>query len=348
MPALEGGTPRSTGSGSALWRWTKRGVLALVVLLVLLALTGLLYQYTLTRREARESPPPGKLIAVDGHQMHLYCTGTGSPTVVLESAQGGTWMDWALVQPEVAKFTRVCSYDRAGMGWSEPGPPPRVSSRIADELNTLLTQGGQQPPYILVGHSVGGYHVRVFCDRYPEKIAGVVLVEATHEELERLPPEIGQEIKEYARMIGRFKYAMYFGLPRLMGLCGQVPDPLSHLQEMNTYNQCRVSFFRTLEQELNGLEASAREVAGTRGLDDLPLIVVSRDYSEPEPGLAPDVSERARAVGKEMQEELSQLSSRGRLVTAAGSGHYVQWDRPEVVIQAIQEVTEEARGNSGS
>jgi pimeloyl-ACP methyl ester carboxylesterase len=187
----------------------------------------------------------------------------------------------------------------------------------------------------------------VFHDRYSEKVAGMVLVDATHEEmLERLPPEVTQQLEGFARLVRWFRYAMYFGLPRLLGVCGQVPDKLEHLQELSTFNQCRVSLMNTLEQELNALEVSTREVAETKGLDDLPLIVLTRDYSEPEPGLSEETSKKAQAAGEQMQQEVSELSSRGKRLTAEGSGHYVQLDRPEIVIKTIREVSQEVRRHS--
>src|SRR5215467_7402356 len=126
-------------------------------------------------------PPPGKLIDVGGWRLHLNCTGerkTTAPTVILESGVGDFSVEWSLVQPEVAKFARVCSYDRAGDGWSDMGPHPRTFRQIVYELHTLLEKGGVHSPLILVGHSYGGWLVRVYQATYPKEVAAMVLVEA--------------------------------------------------------------------------------------------------------------------------------------------------------------------------
>ena len=134
-------------------------------------------------------PPIGKLVNIGSHQLHIYPTGEGSPTVVFE-AGGASWsLDWNLVQTEIAKFTRVCSYDRAGFGWSESGPNPRTSEQIVSELHALLTKAEIEKPYILVGASFGGHTVRLFSKKYPDEVAGIVLLDARHETINsKMPP----------------------------------------------------------------------------------------------------------------------------------------------------------------
>ena len=131
---------------------------------------------------AGSSPAPGLMVRVGDHRLHLYCSGRGEPTVILDSGLGGNSLDWVSVQPGVAEYTRVCTYDRAGYGWSELGPLPRTSKRIAEELHTLLERAGVAGPYVLVGHSFGGYNVRLFASHYPEKTAGVILLDSAHED----------------------------------------------------------------------------------------------------------------------------------------------------------------------
>jgi pimeloyl-ACP methyl ester carboxylesterase len=134
-------------------------------------------------------PPVGKLVDVGGHRLHIFPTGKGDPTVVLESG-GASWsLDWYWVQTEVAKFTSVCSYDRAGFGWSDPGPKPRTSQQIVSELHELLTINGIKKPYILVGHSFGGHTVRLFAKDHPDEVAGIILLDARHEAISvKMPP----------------------------------------------------------------------------------------------------------------------------------------------------------------
>src|SRR5262245_46551299 len=126
--------------------------------------------------------PPGKLVDIGGRRLHLNCTGKGQPAVVMEAGAGDFSFDWELVQPQVARFARVCSYDRAGYAWSDPGPTPRTLRQIAFELHTGLLKAGIKGPYILVGHSLGGAIARTYVSQYPKEIAGMALVDSVHEE----------------------------------------------------------------------------------------------------------------------------------------------------------------------
>jgi pimeloyl-ACP methyl ester carboxylesterase len=172
-----------------LWRWLKRAGLTLIALSMLLGLTGLTYQAVATARDARRFPPPGRLVDVGGYRLHAHCTGEGSPTVILEAGWSDCWLNWYRVQPEVAKFTRVCSYDRAGMGWSDAGPYPRTSGQIVREMHALLSNAGIPGPYVLVGHSFGGFNVRLFAQEHPQDVAGLVLLDSIHEDQWARMPE---------------------------------------------------------------------------------------------------------------------------------------------------------------
>jgi pimeloyl-ACP methyl ester carboxylesterase len=163
-------------------RWTKRMFVGLSAFLVIAILSGATYQWLATRKDRVATPPPGQLVDVGGHRLHLWCTGDGSPAVILDAGLGGTSAGWGFVQPDVARFTRVCSYDRAGMGYSDSGPSPRTARRIANELADLLTHSGIVGPVVLAGESIAGFNVRVFASDYPEHAAGLVLVDASHED----------------------------------------------------------------------------------------------------------------------------------------------------------------------
>src|SRR5437763_9389381 len=166
-------------------RTIRRRLLRLLVIcsltLVGLLLLGLSYQALASAVDASHYPPPGKLVDIGGYRLHINCTGTGSPTVILDAGLGGTSLDWSKVQPAVAHFTRVCSYDRAGYGWSDTGPGPRTSQQIVKELHLLLVHAQINGPYVLVGHSVGGLNMRLYAYRYPQEVAGMVLLDSTSE-----------------------------------------------------------------------------------------------------------------------------------------------------------------------
>jgi pimeloyl-ACP methyl ester carboxylesterase len=159
-----------------MWRWTKRALIGLGALVVIAAIGGAAYQWIATRQDLARTPAPGKLVDIGGHRLHIWCSGSGKFSVILETGLGGSSADWGFIQPEVAKFTQVCSYDRAGMGYSDPGPSPRTARRITHELSQLLDRTGIVGPIVLVGASIGGLAVRVFASDHPERVAGLVLV----------------------------------------------------------------------------------------------------------------------------------------------------------------------------
>ncbi|TMD96717.1 MAG: alpha/beta hydrolase, partial [Chloroflexi bacterium] len=165
------------------WRRTRRVLLIVALVIAGLSLTGVLYQTIASAVDASSYPAPGRLIDVGGYRLHLYCTGTGrpgSPTVILDEGQARTSLGWSKVQPGVASFTRVCSYDRAGYGWSDTGPLPRTAGRMVTELHTLLARAGVAGPYVLVGHSYGGLIMQLYTYTYPQQVAGLVLVDSVH------------------------------------------------------------------------------------------------------------------------------------------------------------------------
>ena len=168
----------STTSRRILRRIGKAFLWSVVVLLVL-AVAGAIYQTIATMRAERAYPPPGEMVDVGGYSLHINCVGQGSPTVVLDAGSGLFSAQWVRVQRQVSGTTRVCAYDRAGMGWSEMGPDPRDAKQITGELHTLLSKAGIEGPYVLVGHSFGGMYMQTYAARYPDEAAGVALVDSS-------------------------------------------------------------------------------------------------------------------------------------------------------------------------
>ena len=154
-------------------------LLGSIVALLALAVAGATYQAIATERAERAYPPPGQMVDVGGHSLHIKCVGQGSPTVLLDGGLGEWSAQWVRVQQEVSGTTRVCAYDRAGMGWSEMGPEPRDAKQISDELHALLEGADIDGPYVLVGHSFGGLYMQTYAARYPDEVAGVVLVDSS-------------------------------------------------------------------------------------------------------------------------------------------------------------------------
>src|SRR5690242_6994791 len=212
--------PSSTSRiGRQVLRWIGRGLVALVGLIVVLGLVGASYEAIAAVGDARRYPAPGQLVDVGGYRLHIQCVGTGSPTVVLDAGLGGSSLDWNLVQPQLGSSTRVCAYDRAGMGWSDPGPQPRTPRQIADELHTLLTNAGIAGPYVLVGHSLAGKNLRLFAQQHPDQVAGMVLVDARSEYVDAntSPAEEQAFQQALAAQASQYRVARSLGLVRLIG-----------------------------------------------------------------------------------------------------------------------------------
>lgn len=257
--------------------------------------------------------PPGEFASVGTHRLHYYCVGSGSPTIVIDGGIGGASVEWHGIQTALGKKTRICSYDRAGYGWSDPGPAPRTTSRTVTELRRMLKRAEIPPPYLLVGHSFGGFTARYFAALYPEEVVGVVLVESSHPAA---------------------------GLPKV-ATRGRAPHPFAQVRKQEEpalnddfalgdyLNSRRKAVFAQMD-EMTHFATSAREVEKAGALPDVPLRVIARD-----PALGfPDA--RAEARWQSRQRSLSRLAPRGHLVIAKGSGHEVHGMRPDLVIAEIE------------
>jgi len=312
-----------------------RGLRIIVVvelaLLVLAALVGLNYERRAQKHDADSFHRPGRLIDVGGYRLHLYCVGTGGPTVVLEHGHQATYLDWYRVQPQLAKFIRVCSYDRAGYGWSEQSPNARVPSVMADELHKLLAAAGETPPYILVGHSYGAINVVMFARRFPQDVAGLILVDGSHPEaLARL----SLRNRIWLRMM---QFTSPFGLPRWRGWCGGGP---AETAAEKTALDCRPTFYETIIRENRGMSQAAAEMRPISPLGNLPLIVIARD-----PAIGHDPQAEVRH--NEEEREFAKLSTNSRFMVAERSAHDIPLARPDVIVDAVQSLLK-LQGQAGS
>ena len=235
---------------------------------------------------------------VGGYKMHLYCVGQGSPTVVLDSGLGDSWLAWYKVRPQTAGLTRVCSYDRAGTGWSDPSPNRRISSLVAQELHALLRNAGISPPFVLVGHSFGGLNMRMYTGLYRKEVAGMVLVDATPDHVDRFPPELESFNATFLRKENLKQNTMPLGIPRLMGWCGKGPV---EIRPMLRAIDCRLPPWREHLAEYHAGEESREQVRATGSLGDIPLITLSHDPDHPKEDFAKAMEEG----WDETQEELT-------------------------------------------
>jgi pimeloyl-ACP methyl ester carboxylesterase len=295
-----------------------------------------IYENISEARDRRFNPMPGRRFDVGGYKMHIDCMGEGNPMVILESGLGDTYASWRKVQPQIARFSRVCSYDRAGIGYSDSSAKPRTSKVIASELHTLLQKAGITPPYLLVGHSMGGFNVRLFANLYRNEVAGMVLVDASHPDQEnRFPPELKNMEGSWQREAQFLEYTTPFGIPRLLGLCDD--EPVQRAAECNWHSA------QEGVAELKSFSESAAQTAATITFGDMPLAVLSHDPDKPSADLPADLAKPTNDAWEKMQEELAHLSTRGTQTIAKNSAHYIQIDRPDIVIDAVRGVVDQVR-----
>ena len=294
---------------------------------------GAILQPVLSWRTLSKRPPPGKLVDVGGHQLHLLCRGNGSPVVILEPGLPGSSLAWESVTTDIATFTRVCSYDRAGYGWSDIGPSPRVAGNIVQELNVLLQTAGIEPPYVLVGHSFGGLVMQLYANRYPAEVSGMVLVDSSH------PDQLSQTTDlETVSILGPLiRVLAPLGVPRFMF---PVPagSPKSRDDSVRTLERellKTTKALRTVASELDGLRESLIEAGAHRpNLEKRPLIVLTE-------------GRRGAKFWHEMQNDLAKLSETSSWQIVEDAGHFIHHDRPEAVVNAILRVLEQVRSVRG-
>ncbi|CAN5700117.1 alpha/beta hydrolase [soil metagenome] len=320
--------------------WIIKGGLALLLLAAILVVAALVAEGLARRRDATLYPPPEKMIAVDGRRLHIRCLGQGGPTVVLEAGGGNPAMLAFPVQDRVARFARVCSYDRAGFGWSDPAPDGRTFEDRARELHALLAAAGEHGPYVLAGESFGGLVARTFARLYPEEVAGVVLVDAAEEQfffpkLAKFQAQRGQA-KAYAlaARLGLTRW-MIVHRPQQAGLPFTMP-----LEERRRFAALFNRGVPALPQEVEAYELTPpeqRTAGGFGGLGDRPLAVIA--HGKPFAG-SQDWMEDGWTAG---QARLARLSTDSETMTATNSGHAIAQTEPDLVAQAIGRVVAKVR-----
>ena len=334
---------------------------AIIIVIALVVATIWVVGSRAKKRLVAQYPPPGQMVDVGGFRMHIYCEGdpAAGPAVVMDAADGEPAMAWASVQPAVAQFARVCAFDRAGLGWSETSPNPRTLSNYIQEQRTLLARAGVEPPYVLVGHSAGGLYARVYAHLYPDEVAGMVLVDAVHEDMDVRPPESLTRMNKRAMQLVGCAFPI-FQMTSSLGLMALIPDTVGRVWPSPIPEEARGAYqamaaadgrwFGTMSKEMTAMwgNLAAARAMQIDSLGDKPLIVLSRGLTQMStgPGVSTADVEQYKVADDEMQAELAAQSTRGKQIIAEDCGHHIQVDRPQLVIDAIREVVEAVRAEN--
>ena len=327
-------------------------------LLLLTALAGAIYQKIGLRRDSRKYPPPGKFVDLETHRLHLQDEGRGSTTIVLESGLMSTVLSWNETQRELAESYRVVTYDRAGLGWSDPGPMPRTAERIVDELHSLLECAAIPPPYVLVGHSFGGLTMPLFAARYPEQTAGVVLVDPVvpaewnpPSQQDRKRMEIGSTVCRRAAFlcrIGLIRFVVFLFTSGAKGFAGHLVRLISREapaesgsasspwfwnlpaseRTMAAIFWVQEKFCETIASQLENLPRSAACVAEFGNFCSQPVVIISAASTPPK--------------RREEHLAIAQRLPQGRHLLADKSTHWIMQDQPDLVLAAIRDVAQSA------
>lgn len=299
----------------------------------LLAALGAIYQALAAKLDQQNYPAPGQLVDIGGYRLHIYCTGeniAGNPTVILEQGLGGISTAWVRVQTEIAQTTRVCAYDRAGMGWSDPGPAPRDAEHIATELHRLLHNAGVPGPYILVGWSFGGLYVRMYAGQYPDEVAGMVLLDSSHPDQWSSTAAGEAQYETNARVYRIAPWLARMGVMRVMGHLqpnSGLPIPQSEI--------LKAAFAATKDWDTQSAEFLASpstddQVRRLGPVGNMPLFVLTAT----EHGTPPNQEQ----LWQDWQKQLALLSTDSVHQIVTGADHAAFWRDPEVAKISAQAV----------
>jgi pimeloyl-ACP methyl ester carboxylesterase len=334
-------------------RWLKRIGIGILALLAAAILTGSAYETWTRHRVAGQFTPRGTLVDIGGRRIHLDCRGAGAPIVVFESGLDmyGS-LSWSAVQDQVAQTTRACSYDRAGILWSDRAKAARNGAAIADDLHAALQAAGERGPYVMVGHSLGGPYVMTFARRFGDDVAGIVFVDASHPDQQRRMKEaIGQQVEPSMAGPKLAAALAWMGVPRLFaGSVGHAQAPAAANAAMSAYLP------RSLQPMLDeqaAIDETFREAGTLRSLGDRPLVVLTATAPFKAADLAAlkltsEQGQRLQSVWLELHDDEVSWSSHGRHVRLEDSHHYIQFERADAVIDAVREVVDAIRTPPGA
>lgn len=299
-----------------------RLLVGLLVLLLIAAGAGAAWQAWAEGRDAQAFPPPGRLVDIGGHRLHLHCAGSGTPTVWLEAGLGNETAHWSAVFDALAARQRTCAYDRAGLGHSEPGPLPRSAERVVDETLRLLQASGESPPYLLVGHSNGGAYMRLLAAALPEHVEGLLLVDPSQTPADGCAPLPMSMRLSYGGLVTLAPTGLPRALLPLLFPLDNSPLPPA-ARDVHAANRARAGALRALWSEV---EQSCAMQASADAAGWVPSLPVEILLSSRRPAQQAWVPEAAQAMA---------AATGARLLTVEDSGHWIPLDQPQAVLDAV-------------
>ncbi|NWF07169.1 MULTISPECIES: alpha/beta fold hydrolase [Pseudomonas] len=334
--------------GATAWRWTKRILLGLLGLTVLLITFGAIYERVSRYRASENYPPHGRLVDIGGRKIHLDCRGRGSPTVLFESGLDtfGS-LSWTKVQNPVAAITRACSYDRAGIMWSEAKTTPQHADAVADDLHATLAAAGEKGPFVLVAHSLGGPYSMAYTRKFGNQVAGLVFVDASHpDQVSRLAAVTKAAPEPDAKALQSLASLSWTGITRLLSPGDEQPNvPTQVSKPVNAYFSTSLA---GMASELVSTDQTLKEGGALRTLGNRPLVVLTAmapasDEMVQTECISKQSDSRQREVWRSLQEDEASWSTRSRHELLPGATHYIQYDRPDAVIAAVRSVVDVVR-----
>jgi pimeloyl-ACP methyl ester carboxylesterase len=326
------------------WRRTAEWlVLAPIALFIAAAALSIAVNAAAVQIFRAKNPLPGQILRVNGQRMHIFCEGSGSPTIVLESGLGDDSTIWGAVQPSLAKTTRVCSYDRPGLGRSELISTPQDANHVADELHALLKAANVQTPIVLMGHSVGGLYIREYAARFTGDVTALIFVDGATPLQDENAALYANDPHGWRLWRDRLenRIPLLLGVPRFKGECTRsFPGFSPHAAALYAEEECTVDW-RASDAEENLFHLSGQETLNTGPFGDVPILIFSQDTTKP-PDDALDGA--VEIAWNQMQENLKNLSTRSRRIIAKNSHHLIQVDRPDLLEREVPLFIEQVRG----
>ncbi|MDO8988691.1 MAG: alpha/beta hydrolase [Sideroxyarcus sp.] len=330
-------------------KWLIYSGATIVALILLVTAVGVVYETMGRSRAAREFPPQGKLVDIGGRRMQLDCRGSGSPTVVFEAGldMNGS-LSWSAVHDEVAKTTRACAYSRAGIMWSDPSDGPQNAKTIAEDLHAVLAKAGERPPYVLAGHSLGGPYIMTYTKYYGPEVAGLVFVDASHpDQVQRFNAVTTYSPSSMLPMIKAGVALAWAGAVRAtpMASQGAPRQPPRAVQAMAAYAPTSLG---AMLKEMESVDLTLAEAGTIRQLGNRPVFVLTSMLPLPDEALAAlkltaEQGRQYKEVWKALHDEEASWSSDSRHQLVADAGHYIQFERPDIVVEAVRAVVGSVR-----